>query len=73
MLFYIKCPSCSRTLSSNLDKYFADYNAILNDPKKSKTQKESEGAELLNKYGYEMICCRIRMMGIIPAHEIIQT
>lgn len=71
MLFYIKCPSCSRILSYNLDKYYDDLEIIHNDPKKTKKQKEELGAKLLDKYGYKMICCRIRIMGLIPYHEII--
>ena len=73
MLFYIRCPSCSRMLSYNLDKYYDDIKNILNDPKKNKSQKDKLGSELLIKYGYKNICCRIRIMGLIPYHEIIVT
>ena len=71
MLFYIKCPSCSRIISFELDKYYADYNNIFNDPKKTVKQKEELYSALLDKYQYKKICCRIRIMGLIPYHEII--
>jgi len=73
MLFYIRCPSCSRVISFNLDKYYEDIKAILDDPKKSKKQKEDMAAQLLDKYGCVHPCCRIRIMGLIPYHEIIIT
>lgn len=71
MLFYIKCPSCSRIISKNFDKYQDDLDNIRNDPKKTSQQKDAEGALLLDKYGYKNICCRIRIMGCIPYHKII--
>lgn len=73
MLFYIRCPTCSRVISSNLDQYHEDVKAILNDPKKTKKQKEKDYASLLDKYHFKSICCRIRIMGLIPYHEIIQS
>lgn len=73
MLFYIRCPTCSRVISTNLDKYYDDLNAILDDPKKTKKQKEADGSKLLVKYGYKHICCRIRILGLIPYHKIIQS
>ena len=71
MLFYIKCPSCSRIISYDLDKYYDDLENIINDPKLSKKQKDMLGSQLLTKYGYKNICCRIRIMGLIPYHKII--
>lgn len=71
MLFYIKCPSCSRILSYNLDKYYEDLENILNDPGLKKKEKDELGSKLLDKYGYKKICCRIRIMGLIPYHKII--
>lgn len=73
MLFYIKCPSCSRIISTDLDKYYDDLDNIINDPKKTKHQKDELGAKLLDKYGFTQICCRIRIMGLIPYHKIIST
>ena len=73
MLFYIRCPSCGRVISSDLDKYYADYETILNDPKKSKKQKDEAGAKLLDKYDFKHICCRIRIMGLIPYWKIISS
>lgn len=75
MLFYIKCPSCSRIISYDLDKYHDDLENITNDPKKPKQEKDKLGAELLDKYGFSKnrICCRIRIMGLIPYHKIISS
>lgn len=73
MLFYIKCPSCSRIISTNLDKYHDDLNNIINDPNKKKSQKNDAASKLLDKYNYKHICCRIRIMGLIPYHNIIVT
>ena len=73
MLFYIKCPSCSRILSYNLDKYSNDLSTIRNNPHMSKSEKEELAANLLTKYNYKKICCRIRIMGLIPYHEIVIT
>ena len=53
MLFYIKCPSCSRILSYNLDKYYEDLENILNDPGLKKKEKDELGSKLLDKYGYK--------------------
>ena len=46
MIFYIKCTGCSRTLSRNLDKYYAKMKHILDDPDKTNKQKEMEAADL---------------------------
>jgi DNA-directed RNA polymerase subunit N (RpoN/RPB10) len=73
MLFYIKCPNCSRILSHNMDKYYAKLKNIREDPEKSKKQKEKESAELLDEFGYYMMCCRNKIIGLIPYHEIIVT
>jgi DNA-directed RNA polymerase subunit N (RpoN/RPB10) len=73
MLFYIKCPSCSRIIGKNLDKYSIELEAIQNDPILDKKEKEIKASELLDKYGYTEICCRIRIMGLIPYHKIIVT
>lgn len=73
MLFYIKCPSCSRIISYDLDKYYDDIANILDDPKKTNKEKDELGSKLLDKYGYNNICCRIRIMGLIPYHKIISS
>jgi len=70
MLFYIKCPTCSRPIY-DLDKYYEDIEAIRENPGTTKQQKEELGAALLDKYGFEKICCRIRILGLIPYHKII--
>ena len=73
MLFYIKCPSCSRIISRNLEKYKADLKFVREDPKMSKKDREKKCAGLLDKYGFKKICCWIRIMGLIPYHEIVVT
>jgi len=74
MIWYIKC-SCSKVISINLDKYYDDYDAILNDPKISKDEKDKLASELLDKYGYRRYCCRSKMLGMIPVpyHKIINS
>ena len=73
MLFYIKCPSCSRVISKNLGKYQTELKEISNDPSLSDSQKNMASSELLKKYGYRHMCCRSRIMGLIPYHEIISS
>ena len=73
MLFYIKCPTCSRIISYNSDKFHDDMAAIIDNPNKTKKQKEELAASLLDKYEYDQLCCRIRIMGLIPYHKIIVT
>lgn len=70
MLFYITCPTCSRLLSRNLDQYSAELESIRSNPQLKNKEKEKQSAKLLDKYGYKKICCRIRIMGYIPYHEI---
>lgn len=73
MLNYIKCPNCSRCISYNLDKYYDDLDNIINNPKLKKKEKDELASHLLDKYEYKHICCRIRIMGLIPYHKIIST
>ena len=73
MLFYIKCPSCSRIISRNLDKYQADLDSIRDDPDLTKEEKEEAGAKLLDKYKFRSICCRPRLICLIPYHKIVLT
>lgn len=73
MLFYLKCPSCSRVISYNLQQYCEELENIRNDTKKTNVQKGKEAAALLDKYNYTMICCRNRIMGLIPYHKITVT
>ena len=73
MIIYVRCPSCGRVISENFDKYLDERTSIFRDPNKKPLEKEKECAKLLDKYGYNNICCRMRIMGTIPAHEIIQT
>lgn len=73
MLFYIKCPSCSRIISNNLDGFDKETKMIEENPIMTKREKEVAFTKLLKKYGFEEICCVIRIMGKIPYHEIVVT
>jgi len=73
MLFYVRCPTCGRVISSHLDKYTDDFNDIKNNNSLSKNEKELKVSKLLDKYGFKSICCRIRIMGTLPYHEIIKS
>ena len=52
MLFYIKCPTCSRIISRNYDKYCKDLDDITNDPKlkNNAAERNKQSAALLDKY-----------------------
>lgn len=73
MLWYIKCPTCSRIISKNLDKYQEELKFIRENPNMSKEEKDEAGAALLDKYRIRKVCCRARILGLIPYHEIILT
>ena len=73
MLFYVRCPTCARVLSARLDEYQEEKDEIMSNPKLSKKEKEKRGAALLDKYGITNLCCRIRIIGLIPYHEIVVT
>lgn len=75
MIFYIKCPSCSRGTSVNLDKLYDDYDDISNNPKLSKKEQDELVAGLLDKYNFKKYCCRARILGMLPVpyHKIINT
>lgn len=71
MLVYIKCPTCSNYLTYNFEEYITELKTILNDPKMTPSAKEIARSKLLDKYGYEGQCCRSRILGYVPYHEII--
>lgn len=71
MLFYVRCPSCGEVISYDFDKYTEDVEAIALDPKLKPMEKELARAKLLDKYGITNLCCRIRLIGLIPYHKII--
>lgn len=73
MLWYIRCPSCSRVISKRLNEYFSDLDSIRNDPKMDKSEKEEKAAKLLDKYGFKTICCRSRIMGLLQFHLYVLT
>lgn len=73
MLFYVKCPSCSRIISKNLSKYYAELNDIRQNHTMTKKEKEDKSSKLLDKYGITNICCRSRVISTPPYHEIVIT
>lgn len=75
MLFYVRCPSCGRYLSQNLDKFLEEYRVVTDDLSLTNAEKEAKLPELLKKYHYTMMCCRIRIMGLgaVAYHEKILT
>lgn len=73
MLWYIRCPTCGDIISYEMDKYYSSVEAINNDPHKTKKEKEKEYSKLIDSLGYKTYCCRIRIMGLIPYHKIVQT
>lgn len=70
---YVRCPTCGRILTTNFHLYQADLDAILDDPKLEQEEKDEKRAALLDKYGYELACCRQRVMGYIPYERIVVT
>lgn len=74
MLFYIKCPTCSRIISENLSDYIADLQAIRKDTKLTRDEKHMKEAALIKKYNYRSICCIQRILGLpeIEFHELIE-
>lgn len=75
MLFYIKCPTCSRILSENLSEYLMELKIIRKNPALSKEEKQAKSAELIKKYNYRSICCVMRILGLpeIEYHELIES
>lgn len=70
MLLWIRCPSCS-TVFSEFDKYVNELEILFNDRNIKPEDKELMRGELMDKYGYVNICCRIRVIGYVPFHKII--
>jgi DNA-directed RNA polymerase subunit N (RpoN/RPB10) len=77
MLFYVKCPTCSRIISRNYDKYCKDLDDITNDPKlkNNAAERNKQSAALLDKYKIFKMCCRARVIGTgaVPYDKIVQT
>lgn len=71
MLFYVRCPTCGRVLSKNKMQFNTEKKNIMDDPILSTEEKSERFSKLLDKYQYRNICCRVRIMGELPYHEII--
>lgn len=72
MLFYVRCPTCGRVISWEMDKYYEEKERIKHE-KVNHAKKYYPEGQLLDKFGYRIICCRSRVMTTPPYHEIIQT
>ena len=72
MLFYIRCPSCSRVIADRVVEWYTGTEKIRNDPHLNKREKDERTAKLAQSIT-KHICCRMRFMGLIPYHEIINT
>jgi len=72
MLFYIRCPSCGRIIAYQLDQFYNELESIKDNPKLSSKEKIEEASRIFLKYA-SRICCRIRLMGLIPYHQIVIT
>lgn len=77
VLHYIKCPTCSTIIATRFGEYLEELEIVRNTTydKKSKINdkaiKEQKAAELLDKYGYVNLCCRMRIMGFVDFGKII--
>lgn len=68
MLFYIRCPSCGTVIAENIKEFYAECNVILSNPNLTPKQKEIAKSKLIK---HTNICCRSRLLGLIPYHEIV--
>lgn len=73
MSFYIRCPTCGGILTENYAEYNEELEAIQEDPRRSRDQKEVAIADLITRYGHRRYCCRARVKCTIPLHKIIQS
>lgn len=72
MLFYVRCPSCSRVISDNVKTWYEESSRIRDDPGLTIAEKEEQTSVLIRSL-YRKICCRIKIMGLIPYDEIVIT
>lgn len=70
MTFYVRCPTCSSYLSENMEEFQKEMDAI-GLSKKKREDKIKEISNLLDKFGYESLCCRMRVLCQLPYHKII--
>lgn len=71
MLFFVRCPTCGRCISTNLEKYFDKLNEIQSNPKTTKKEKEKLEAELLIEFGFDVWCHSTRIKGMLQYENII--
>lgn len=60
---YITCPTCSHVLAMNYTEFMLERDQIVTDEKMSPDVKRDKFSALLDKYNYQNICCRMRIMG----------
>ena len=71
MLFPIRCYTCGRVISKNLEQYFDELNIIIADQTKTKKQKEEAQSALIKKYNFDYECHSHRILGQLQWHKII--
>lgn len=69
MSFYVSCPTCWRTLSENKEEFIQAKYDIDHNPQYSKQEKADRFAALVTST-YRAPCCKLRIMGELPYHEI---
>jgi hypothetical protein len=74
MLFYVRCPTCSRQISENLGKFYNEKEEIENDNNLSGDEKEKKVSKLLKKsFPDAYICCISRILTTPPYWKIIES
>lgn len=71
-MLYLKCPSCKNILGNKQIPFKKDLKEICEDTKLSESQKNKKKEQLLNKYGLEKYCCRMRMLSYTPLIDIVK-
>lgn len=71
-MLYLKCPSCKNILGNKQVPFEKDLEKICEDVKLSDDQKNKSKEKLLDKYGLEKYCCRMRMLSYTPLINIVK-
>jgi len=60
---YIECPTCSNCLAINYVDFMLERDHNAGNEKITPEEKKDVFSKLLDKYGFEKRCCRMRIMG----------
>lgn len=71
MIFLVRCPTCYRTLSTNMDQQMEEKSRIWNNDRLTQKEKEERGKEVLDKHGHKIYCCRMRSLTTVPFADVI--